>query len=340
MATKGPATKISTRLDRIESRPIPWLWERRVPLGSLSVLYGQPKIGKGAICGWIASMVTRGELPGEFYGDPSHVGLAWSEDPDASTRLSPYFEISGGNPKLAHAIHPFTITEEYVIDRLQGEIEKRDIVFLVIDQLLDFLHPDLADKLGTDAVRQPLALLNQLANDTGVAIMVVLHESDKARTKKIMNSTAFTAVPRVILRVGGRPSLRSDTGFKPESRELRVVSSNLPGVTREPLRYETTKITRDIDGKEVEVIEVIWLDQIEAPSVAAPELNGQGQEEQAAVFLKGFLKRGSREVPDIVDRAEKKGLSKSALDRASRRIGVIKTRTGVGSEHVGVWALK
>ena len=336
MATRKPATEIGTRLDQVESRPIPWLWERRIPLGHLSVLYGQPKIAKGAICASLAARVTKGTLPGEFCGEPAHVGIAWSEDPDASTRLSPYFEISGDS-KLAHAIHPFTITEEY-IERLQGWIERYGIVFLVIDQLLDFLHPSLADKLGTDAVRPPLALLSQLANETRAAVMVVLHESDKGASQKIMNATAFTGVPRAILRASGRRSLNSDTGFKPQSRTLRVVSSNLPGVTREPLRYETTKITQGDDGKEVEVIEVIWLDEIAMkPTVPDPTTNGEGRVDEAQAFLGQLLKRGPQEVSDILTQAAKKGFSPSSVQRASRQISVKKERVGFPSK--GVWKL-
>jgi hypothetical protein len=342
MTKKGPASKEPieiTRLDQIKNKPIPWLWERRIPLGMMTVLYGQPKIGKGVICASLASMVTRGTLLGDLYDDPANVLIAWSEDPNASTTLGPQIKAAGGDPQRIGSVSPFIIAEG-TIAHIQARMERDRTVLLVIDQLLDFLDPALADKLGLDAVRPPLKLLVDLANKTGAAVLVVLHESDKAQTKKIMNSTAFTALPRVHLRAYGKPSTSDPSGWK--NRSLQVIRSN-PPTDHTPLEYETIAVRTDHEGDEViddEVITIRWLSEIETPSVAAPELNGQGQVEQAAFFLRDFLKRGPRELPEIVERAEKKGLSKSALDRASRQIKVVKTRTGVGPEHVGVWTLK
>jgi hypothetical protein len=100
MTTKRPATEVEyIRLDEVESEPGLWLWERRIPLGGLSVLFGQPKVGKGVITASLASMVTLGTLPGDLHGQPANVMIAWSEDPNASVIMKPQIETVGGNPE-------------------------------------------------------------------------------------------------------------------------------------------------------------------------------------------------------------------------------------------------
>jgi AAA domain len=326
-----------TRLDRIDSEPLPWLWERRIPLGGLTVLFGQPKVGKGVITASLATMVTLGTLPGDLHGEPGNVMIAWSEDPNASTILRPQIEVLGGNPRRIAALPLFKITEKSIA-RLKASMEKEAISFLVLDQLLDFLDPRLADKLGTDAVRSPLTLLNQLGNETGAAVMVVLHETDKVQTGKIMNSTAFKAVPRAILRAYGRSNKTSPSGWK--GRKLQAEPSNRP-TDRTPLAYDTVVVRTDERGAGMnEVIKVTWLSDIGKPVThAGPQPNGKPQVDLAAAFLREILDGGPVEVSDIMTKATKKGLSKSALDRASRGL-VKKDRVGFGRDQVGVWTLK
>lgn len=55
-----------TALSSIESAPVRWLWQHRIPVGMLTVLYAAPGIGKGTLAATIAAVVTTGGvLPGD-----------------------------------------------------------------------------------------------------------------------------------------------------------------------------------------------------------------------------------------------------------------------------------
>jgi hypothetical protein len=47
---------------QLEVRPVQWLWPDRIPQGGLTVLAGEPGLGKSLLSLWLASRLSRGEL--------------------------------------------------------------------------------------------------------------------------------------------------------------------------------------------------------------------------------------------------------------------------------------
>src|SRR5262245_59172859 len=86
-------------LDSIEEEPIEWLWENRIPYGMLTLLDGNPGIGKSVFMYYLASLASQGKpLPGETSGieKPCCRTLILSED-NSSTSIKPRIRIAGGN---------------------------------------------------------------------------------------------------------------------------------------------------------------------------------------------------------------------------------------------------
>jgi hypothetical protein len=52
------------RASQLEVRPVQWLWPGRVPQGGITVLAGEPGLGKSLLSVWLASRLSRGELAG------------------------------------------------------------------------------------------------------------------------------------------------------------------------------------------------------------------------------------------------------------------------------------
>ena len=52
------------RASQLEVRPVQWLWPGLVPQGGLTVLAGEPGLGKSLLSLWLASRLSRGELGG------------------------------------------------------------------------------------------------------------------------------------------------------------------------------------------------------------------------------------------------------------------------------------
>ena len=61
-----------------------WAWQPngdgRIPAGSLCVTAGREGTGKSSFGIWMAAQMTRGTLPGSFYGEPRRVFYVAVED--------------------------------------------------------------------------------------------------------------------------------------------------------------------------------------------------------------------------------------------------------------------
>lgn len=73
-----------TRASDIEPEPVVWAWldenEGRIPAGALSVAAGREGTGKSSFGMWMAAQITRGLLPGNYYGRPRAVFYVAVED--------------------------------------------------------------------------------------------------------------------------------------------------------------------------------------------------------------------------------------------------------------------
>src|SRR4051812_13727917 len=76
----------STSLDRLESHPVQWLSPGRLAAGKLTVLDGDPGLGKSPLLCEFAARLSRGEaLPGGQPGRPRTVLLLSAEDDPIDT---------------------------------------------------------------------------------------------------------------------------------------------------------------------------------------------------------------------------------------------------------------
>ena len=53
-------------MDKVEGRPIRWLWKDHLPFGTVSLIEGDPGLGKSQITMDLTSRITKGcPMPGE-----------------------------------------------------------------------------------------------------------------------------------------------------------------------------------------------------------------------------------------------------------------------------------
>ena len=85
-------------LSDIPTQEIQWLWEHRIPFGKITILEGDPGMGKSLLALDLAARVSTGQLmPDASPGQQGHVVLIAPEDAAADT-LKPRLEAVGGDP--------------------------------------------------------------------------------------------------------------------------------------------------------------------------------------------------------------------------------------------------
>lgn len=218
-ASTGPVTR---SLADVEPTKVEWLWRPWLPLGKVSILEGEPDVGKSALSltlsaivsnggGWPDSVVDGDVVPG-VAAETAGVVLVGVEDDDADT-VVPRLIAANADLTRVHTItqpldargnpEPFIIPDD--VERLRRAVLETGAKLVIIDPITAFLSTSQV-KAGDDpSTRQALMPLVRLAGETGCAVVLVRH-LNKATGMSAKNrgsgSIAFTGITRSVLVAG------------------------------------------------------------------------------------------------------------------------------------------
>lgn len=240
-----PATNVQiTCLDTVTPETVQWLWDKRIPLGKLTMLVGDPGGGKSFISLAIASAVTRGRRLPDDKGDPSapaRVLMLNFEDGLADT-IRPRAEATGCDLARLAVIEgvneagqpqPFGAHHIPMLDEQLGRM--RDVRLLVIDPIAQLLGDVNTGK--DNEVRAALQPLKELAERWNIAVVCVVHlrKAEAERTLyRVSGSIAFVGFARSVLLVakeddGGRRSISRIKGNLSKDRSPSSLSLTMRG---------------------------------------------------------------------------------------------------------------
>lgn len=329
---------ILTSLDTVPPERVSWLWKGRIPLGKLTLLDGDPDLGKSTMSLDLAARVSCGQpMPDGSPGmGPADVILLSAEDGLADT-VRPRLDAAGADPTRVSA---FTVAIPGGDDlpcipddlgALRQAITDCHAVLAVVDPLMAFLAGDVNSHRDQD-VRRALAPLARIAEQTGCAVLVLRHNS-KAQQSNVLyrggGSIGIIGAARSGLVVGQDPEdetrtilavAKANLGPKPPSLAYRIVGA-ANGAGRVDWLGPTAHTAKDL---------------LREP----PSQEERSQTDQACDVLRRLLADGKvdarqarREVVEGV------GVSPRTVDIAKARLGVIAEREGFGPGGRWVWRL-
>ena len=325
-------------LSDVAPERVRWLWQGRIPLGKLSVIEGDPGLGKSTVTLDIAARVTRGALmPDETASDvsgPGGVVLLSAEDGLADT-IRPRLDAAGADPVRVAALlsvrepgysdRPPTIADLETIGDAIDHVRAR---LVVIDPLMAYLPSEINGNSDQD-VRSVLMGLAALAEDRDVAIVLVRHLNKREGGNHVYRgggSIGIIGAARAGLVVARDPA-------DAQRRVLAVGKGNL-AADLPSLAY-----TMESSGLGVRVR---W--EGESPLTAEELLDDGGRQQGgsatdgAFVWLLKALGEGERPARDVEAEARAQGFTAKALRRARERLGVQARREG-GRQGYWLWNL-
>jgi DNA repair protein RadA/Sms len=193
-------------LDQVQPEPVQWLWPGRIPLGKITILQGDPGLGKSTLALDIASRISRNlPMPDDSVSalsEPAAAFLMSAED-GLSDTIRPRLDAVGADqhrisvPKDQYFLVPRDA------DRIRDAVSQTNAKLVILDPLAAFLDGSV-NSWNNQHVRRALSPLAQVAEQTGAAILLLDHlnkRSGIAAIQRGSGSIAFNAAARCVLLV-------------------------------------------------------------------------------------------------------------------------------------------
>lgn len=328
-------------IEDIKSEQIDWAWHKRIARGKITVIAGDPNLGKSLITVDLASRVSNGDkMPDGTAGIQCDVIIISAEDGTADT-IRPRLEAAGADLSRIHIIDGIKET-----DKSTGEVIERSFLLSDISELEEviksnpeigiiFIDPISAfvgniDSHKNSDVRSLLAPLASLAERYKVAVVAVSHlnKSDTKAVYKVSGSLAFVAAARAAFMV---MKDKNDA-----TRRLFIPLKNNLAPDTEGMAYriegvdDVAKIVWEPDPIAIDVDEALNPVSNKKPSALTAE---------AADWLKELLKDGPVPAKKALALGADNGFSKATLYRARKSIGAVTSHEGFGEGSKHSWKL-
>ena len=350
-----------TRASDFAPKPVNWLWPGRIALGKVTLLAGDPGLGKSLLTLDFAARVTRGaEWPGkeeEVSGvgcqvsveesaaqptrEPGTVVVLNLEDGIADT-IRPRLDVHGADCSrvlFVSTTGEFDAEGRYTpafqlerdLHRLEAMLDRvPDCRLVIIDPIMAFLGRAI-ESMNTE-VRGVMDPLSAMAKKRNLAVLAVTHlrKKDGATLYRALGSLAFVAASRAAWLVCGDPAddgrrlflpLKNNLAGERRGRAFRIESRGPSGAPFVCWEEREVSITADT-------------------ALRPPRPLGRPNHEGTAVneWLAEFLARGPQPAAAVREAAEAHGFTYGTLRRAFRALDGRATRQENG-ERGWLWGL-
>ena len=345
--TARRATAIVRRLDQIEPEDVKWLVPGMVPFGKLTLLEGNPGVGKSTLLADFAARVTRGlDMSGLELFKPGAVVLLSREDGLADT-VRPRLDAAGADCSRIFVVDGYLGEDGGIqelsfgdprglagLEALEDLINEKEAHLLCIDVLMNHVS-GAKDAYSDHQMRRALQPLVDIGQRTGCAMIAVRH------LRKEQSGTALTAGGGSIGIAGVARSVLL-VEIDPDDANQRIVA-----VVKNNLAARSASLTFTIESTPNRVSRVKWLGRSDhtADSLTQArhaESNGTEQRSKAtecSECLMEWLKSGPVPRIEVLRLGKLQGFSPSTVERSARVLGVRFDSTGFGKDKQSMWSL-
>lgn len=333
--TEDDESELWGSLADIEAEKVEWFWNQRIPLGALTMIQGDPGIGKSFITAAIATTASIGGVfPCGQKIEPCRVVFVSTED-DPKRVLRPRFDVLKANLGMIDVLAtdkkredgtPILGDRPITIEMIFRRVEKVGAKLLILDPLIETMAALGVDVNKSNEVRPVLAKMRDLSARLNCATVIVHHQNKMSGAKSLYRSVGSIDIPasmRSVFAVGADPD-------DPDTRAFAHVKSNW------------SRLQPAIGYSVSEMGEFGWTGETEltADDMSQPMKSKEERGKSAACkeWLREMLKTGPYGAQVVHEEAKKQGYGRRVLEAARDAIHVHTWRVG-GKDPYWVWSL-
>lgn len=317
---------LSQSLANIEEEQIDWLWYPYLARGEMTILEGDPGLGKSYLAQMVAMHICDGKkLP--------------SKKPKRSTGRIAYFDMENSPSTVTrkrlrcNAIEhlenfyqetmTFSINDEEALEGIDKALKKIRPSLVVFDTINSYMGN--ADTYKSSDVQQQLKYFVNIARRNNCAVLILRHLTKSNKEKSLyrgQGSIAFVGMARIVLTVGKHP----------EDDEIRVMATTKNNITAHPksLGFSIRSLPDTLREEDRSLF--VWgevydlnADQIVSVSTSTSDKKGERHDE-VKEWLEKLLEEGPTDADKLLRAMESKGYTKNSVYRASEELEIKKTK--------------
>jgi hypothetical protein len=324
-------------LSTVQAQSVEWLWPGRIPLGKLTILDGDPGLGKSVLTLDLAARVTKGqEMPCGAAGRKGGVVLLTAEDGLEDT-VVPRLDAADADRSRILALDTIPDGDGKRLPCLpmdagiiRANVQRIGALLVAVDPLSAYLGPEVNSHRDQDC-RRALWPLAKIAEETGAAVVVVRHLN-----KAGGGSPLYRGGGSIGIIGAARSGLL--VAKDPDNPEQRVLASTKCNLARLP-----PALVYALDSDPNGALRVGWKGESAHTAeslLAAPRDDEDRDATQEAVeVLRALLADGPANADHARREARKAGVSERTLLRAKAILGVKSRKLGFSGPGSWQWCL-
>ena len=325
-----------TDMTNVQPMPVSWLWRNRIARGKITVVAGQPGLGKSQITCSIAAIVSTGaKWPCSSEHAPKGNVVFISAEDDVADTVMPRLIASDADTSRVYRIENKVTGEggdslgmldlAKNIDNIERVIQYEigGAVLLVIDPVSAYLGS--TDQNNNGDIRSALFPIAEMAQRLNIAVLLVSHLNKKTgmdAMSRVTGSGGLVAAARALYVVSKNPR-------DPDGNRLFLVAKNNIGIDNGGFEYS-------IEGKEIEggieTSRIHWHQEATADAddvMAATNSPSHSRMDRARELIQAEMNdRDTIPASRMNDLAEREAITKSTLNRARCNLGISSRKEG------------
>jgi hypothetical protein len=323
-AERAPSAAIRiVRMADVQAESVEWLWFPYIPLGKLTLIEGDPGLGKSWLsCALAAACASGRGLPRTDPREPRNVLLLSAED-GLSDTIRPRLDGMKADLSRIFALDGAVIFNDAGLLQVEAAIIEYAPALVIIDPLVAYLGATV-DLHKANEVRAVMTNLARLAEKYASAILGVRHLTKGSKDRAIyrgIGSIDFTAACRSVLLVGSDPDDFNKRAIVQIKNNLAQLG-NAVGYTIEEGKFSWTGTSN------------LTAERILATRSGGEERNAQSE---AETFLIEALANGARASKELQKEARDAGIAERTLWRAKTALRVRAQLEGLPGQKGQKW---
>lgn len=313
---------VLTAASAYSSRRQRFLWDGRVPLGTLSLFAGVGGVGKSTFALWLAAQAQAGNLAGDLLGEPIRVLYVSVED-DWSTQVKPRLQAVGANLDTLYNLQIASTADEtgerhpnlpQDVPAIAQAVEDSGARLVILDPITSTMSGDDHKRSDVRAVLDPIA---QMAAELDCVVLGIMHfnKGGGHASDKLSGSHAWRDTARSVLHFA-----------RDDDRNVVVLSQdkgNYAEAAAHSLEYRLVDTIVELDDGEVghhPQVEMLG----ESATSVQDLINRDPAPTDASLWLAEFMHDYPEGVPSKLglQAARENGHNADKIQRARSRLGI------------------